>query len=554
MKIKKIISSLLTLSLTVSSLCVFSAERFEHKTDNSSKSVEFTYINSDYTAMDFGLIIKNEAGTPVYFNQIKSDLEGRVTDNVAVGDSGLYSIQIYPMGSPVPYTDEFFIFTDDDLNRLWEIATASSSHTQIASSWDEISIAFSLSISENTDADILSQVIASGRHDFGQRSDGSVAEYKSHIANCELLAQLNAATKSNAYALLSATFDLIRSADSDYYAQLITDYAVYGDYAAALYAAKASTVFTVEEEIELLKECIEKAKTQKALDGLNAIVHSSLINEYITNEDNAKSLGITDLLADYNELGSTASVDSALQGKNFASKEAVREAMSEAITTAQNAPIAPDSPATPSYRPSGGGSFGGSSPAPNLNTVPKADDSTPGTVPEFTDIAHHIWAHSAIATLSQKGIITGRGNNIFAPDDNVTRAEFAKMLVLALDITDNGEDAPFDDVSDSDWFASYARIAAANGIVMGADGNFMPYSNITRQDAAVMIYRAAAISGGTMPEFTDKTAVADYAYDAVAALSSSGIIKGMDNGSFAPLNGLTRAQAAVLLARVMEVK
>ena len=139
MKIKKIISSLLTLSLTFSSVCAFSAERFEHKTDNSSKSVAFTYINSDYAAMDYGIIIKDEGGTPVYINQIKSDLEGIVTDNAAVGSSGVYSIQIYPMGAPAPYTDEFYIFTDDDLNRLWDIATTSESYTQISDNWDEIS-------------------------------------------------------------------------------------------------------------------------------------------------------------------------------------------------------------------------------------------------------------------------------------------------------------------------------------------------------------------------------------------------------------------------------
>ena len=379
-----------------------------------------------------------------------------------------------------------------------------------------------------------------------------MAEYKSHIADCELLAQLNAATKSNADALLLATFDLIRAADSDGYAQLSADYATYGNYAAVSYAAKACTVFTVEEEIELLKECIQKAKTQKALDGLNAIVHSSLINEYITNVDNANYLGITDLLSDYTALSSAASVDSALQGKNFASEEAVREAMSEAIATAKKASATTVPPKTPSYKPSGGGSFGGSAPKPN--NIPQTEVPDAGTVPGFTDIANHTWAHSAITALSEKGVISGRGDNVFAPDDNVTRAEFAKMLVIALDIADNGKEISFNDVSHTDWFASYALIAAANGIVLGANGSFMPYSNITRQDAAVMIYRATTVPDGTMPEFTDISSVADYAYDAVAALSSSGIIKGMNDGRFAPLSALTRAQAAVLLARVMEVK
>ena len=78
---------------------------------------------------------------------------------------------------------------------------------------------------------------------------------------------------------------------------------------------------------------------------------------------------------------------------------------------------------------------------------------------------------------------------------------------------------------------------------------------ITRQDMAVMIYRAAVAADVQLPggyvEFSDEAMIADYAKDSVAALAGAGIINGVGDGRFNPDGNATRAEATVILARIM---
>ena len=106
----------------------------------------------------------------------------------------------------------------------------------------------------------------------------------------------------------------------------------------------------------------------------------------------------------------------------------------------------------------------------------------------------------------------------------------------------------------SDWYFEYVESAYNLGIINGvADGVFAPDALITRQDMAVMVARAAAVSGKTIAEvaesktFDDAESISDYAQNAVDALVKGGIINGMSDTEFAPLNNATRAQAAKIL-------
>ena len=113
----------------------------------------------------------------------------------------------------------------------------------------------------------------------------------------------------------------------------------------------------------------------------------------------------------------------------------------------------------------------------------------------------------------------------------------------------------FSDVASSDWYYDSVKKASGIGIVKGADGKFNPQSVITRQDAALMIHRVLVLFGKTLDgkaDFSDSDAISSYAKDAVLSLASAGYINGLGDGSFAPLSNLTRAQAAQIIYNVIK--
>ena len=196
------------------------------------------------------------------------------------------------------------------------------------------------------------------------------------------------------------------------------------------------------------------------------------------------------------------------------------------------------------------GSRGGSSGGVSTGTIGTAVQTTPASV--FTDIVDH-WAQASVESMYAKGIINGFGDGTFKPEQNVTRAEFVKMIamIIGLDVTG---DADFADVDDNSWYNGYVAAAVNAGIVKGTDeGKFNPDLYITRQDAAVMLARVLNYKGVTFDAssvgFNGEASIADYAKDSVNGMAAIGIISGY-NGGFAPKENTTRAQAAALLERV----
>jgi len=175
----------------------------------------------------------------------------------------------------------------------------------------------------------------------------------------------------------------------------------------------------------------------------------------------------------------------------------------------------------------------------------------------FTDLAGSEWAENAITALYKKGIVSGSGDGRFYPGNNITREEFVKLVIEAFNIEANDENTDFADVAKGAWYCKYINAAVNNGIVTGKDnGTFGIGENITRQDMAVILYRTAKALGyefGVTKEvsFTDSENISDYAVEAVMALSNAGIINGMENGVFAPLENATRAQGAQIIYNVL---
>ena len=154
----------------------------------------------------------------------------------------------------------------------------------------------------------------------------------------------------------------------------------------------------------------------------------------------------------------------------------------------------------------------------------------------------------------ENGYVNGISDELFAPDANITRAEFAAMAARILELEDSGYSGVFNDVSEDDWYASSVEAAYAAGIVAGDNGYFRPNDNITRQEMAVILMRICKPEDGDLsePAFADWDQVADWAKEAVAQAVSLGILNGMDDNTFAPGAYATRAQSASVFRRVIE--
>lgn len=173
----------------------------------------------------------------------------------------------------------------------------------------------------------------------------------------------------------------------------------------------------------------------------------------------------------------------------------------------------------------------------------------------FKDVPKNHWASSAIEYLYQKGIVNGIGDYTFLPDETLKREELIKMLVVATGNTPS-TDASFIDVDPSKWYAGYLATAKALGITNGkADGSFGVGEALTREDAAVLCYRAlgkqtsASVNDLT---FTDTEMISGYAKEAVAQMVKLGIINGKGDGTFAPKDYCTRAEISKILYGVLE--
>lgn len=207
----------------------------------------------------------------------------------------------------------------------------------------------------------------------------------------------------------------------------------------------------------------------------------------------------------------------------------------------------------------GGGGGGGGGKVTSLRTdnsiVTVSDDET-APDDSFSDIKGH-WAANPIHILTEKGILSGKSETEFCPNDTIKREEFVKMLVLAFECKSPSAVAlPFDDVEYGAWYYTYLETAYSLGIVKGVSADcFGLGTEISRQDMAVLIYNAcidAAMSFGSEEKtFADHDSIAGYAQKAVAVLGGNGIINGRDDGSFNPTATATRAEAVKMLYEAM---
>jgi len=122
----------------------------------------------------------------------------------------------------------------------------------------------------------------------------------------------------------------------------------------------------------------------------------------------------------------------------------------------------------------------------------------------LTDMDGH-WARNAVDDMASRMVVNGADNNLYKPNAPITRAEFAAVIARGLGLPDKGEPTGFVDVKAGDWYAVAAAQAQIYGIVTGyGDGTFRPLDTITREEAMTMIARTMMLVGLRNEEDTEK--------------------------------------------------
>ncbi len=178
----------------------------------------------------------------------------------------------------------------------------------------------------------------------------------------------------------------------------------------------------------------------------------------------------------------------------------------------------------------------------------------------FQDISISHWAKFAVDVLASKGVLKGISESAFKPEQTVTRADFALWLVSSLGLSATGENS-FADVLPSDSFYEGLMTAKKLGIINGqADGLYYPHDSLSRQDMFVMtaralkaagVWKSSTVTSSDLDYFTDLNQISSYAADDITKLVAAGLIKGDAQQQLKPAAQSTRAEAAMLIYRIL---
>ncbi|MGI6487478.1 MAG: fibronectin type III domain-containing protein [Syntrophothermaceae bacterium] len=179
---------------------------------------------------------------------------------------------------------------------------------------------------------------------------------------------------------------------------------------------------------------------------------------------------------------------------------------------------------------------------------PKQEE--PGKAVSLTDIKGH-WAEKTIEGLVASGAVSGYPDGTFKPNQTITRAEFATIMVKAFTL-ESKMGKVFNDTA-GHWAKDSIATAQAYGIVNGySDTTFGPNDNITREQMAVMIVKAARLADAEGKVFNDHSKISDWAVQGVATSSGNNIITGYPDNTFRPQANATRAEAATVIVKALQ--
>ena len=180
---------------------------------------------------------------------------------------------------------------------------------------------------------------------------------------------------------------------------------------------------------------------------------------------------------------------------------------------------------------------------------------------KFKDVSKNHWAFTYISELVEKGILSGYPDNKFRPDNSISRAEFAKVMITASGMKVSSiEYTTFADVTVDDWYAPYVEAAKPflNGYVISGKNMYVPDSMALREDIAVALVKLkgydVSIADVSLLNvmFSDAESISNSAKKYIAVAIERGLISGYNDETFRGQQTITRAEAAALLWRVSQ--
>ncbi|MBR5506779.1 MAG: S-layer homology domain-containing protein [Clostridia bacterium] len=482
-----------------------------------------------------------------FVDRVYADSDGyKKTFQVKGASGGKYTV--LAVGDGI-YDEGYITFYGSDYKRQIIQDINSSSEDVISEKCDEFYTAFGISdtpLYDSCDKEALGKALAILRDTLEQQE----IPRDISLANTYLNEALVVASYNTDSALLMEDGKVKK----EYLSKISED--VYEDYCVNL----------SPEGVEVVNENVFE-KTYKTEDEIAESLTSSVMVNVLMNYKDRGYGHVHTMLNKYREYYEDAGIKipkaenrdlyNKLINSGAQSLDEIKDIMNSNGKTDKNE-IKPISP-SPS---GGGGGVGGSSSKPESPETPTTPESTQTpSVPQdnktlvssFKDISSSHWGYEHICKLSEKNIIKGYEDGTFRPDSNITRAEFVKIVVDAFSIPKAQKNSEFKDVTENDWFASYIKSAYDRGIVGGFDGLFYPNEKITREDVAIIIYRALALSENqSETEFSDNDKISQYAKNAVSYLSQNGIITGYETNEFKPEKSITRAEVATVISRLFE--
>ena len=178
----------------------------------------------------------------------------------------------------------------------------------------------------------------------------------------------------------------------------------------------------------------------------------------------------------------------------------------------------------------------------------------------FDDVTEGSWYYDSVSFAVSRGLFRGVSDTQFQPSGAVTREMFVTVLYRMAGEPAPAQPASFTDVAAGAWYADAVAWAAENGISNGSgDGSFGVGAPLTREQMAVLLYRFCASDSGEAADrsvlqgFADAGSVSDWAADAMCWAVSQQLIGGMSDTQLAPQATCSRAQAAAILQRYVNL-
>lgn len=188
-----------------------------------------------------------------------------------------------------------------------------------------------------------------------------------------------------------------------------------------------------------------------------------------------------------------------------------------------------------------------------MTSIPIAAQEQGNTAqPKFTDISEH-WSKEVLDEWIEKGWISGYIDNTFRPDNPITRAEFMTLTNKAFGYETEAS-VSFTDLAEEAWYAGAVKKAAAAGYIGGyPDGTVRPNNPISRQEAAVIITKIAGLSDKPeqSADFNDAASIPGWSRGTIGAAAAAGYMGGYPDGTFKPVNNITRAEAVTALNKTL---